>query len=406
MEAPRFTIIIPTRERAATLEHSLRTVTEQSFASLEIIVSDNCSTDSTRAVVEANGDPRIRYLNTGKRLSMSHNWEFALGHARGEWVAFLGDDDGLLPDSLDRVDAIARAHPVDLIRSRPGNFLWPSLVGAAGGHLSLPLGGRSGLRNCDAALKSVLAGDRSYLELPTLYTGGYVRRAAIDRARAADGRFFLSRIPDVYSAVILCATCEDYYWSARPLAINGASLASTGTSQFTRSNDPERQRAERMFAQEDNIPLHASLPFNPDGSVPRSLQALVFESYQQARAVHPIFGPLDPAQQMAAIARTAAEHRDEIAVWLRDFAALNGVKDVPDPVMAQRLHNASAYARLAWMDRLIFYPDRDPPITDIAQASRIGGEALAAAPNPMLAVARNTVRRIGRALGKTAKAAG
>jgi hypothetical protein len=397
--APRFTIIIPTRERAATLEHALRTVTDQAFASLEIIVSDNASTDNTRAIVEANGDPRIRYLNTGKRISMAHNWEFALGHARGEWVGFIGDDDGLLPDSLERVDTIARANPVDLIRSRPGNFLWPSLLGTQGGHLSLPIGGRSRVRRCDEALKAVLAGDESYLSLPTLYTGGYVRRAALDRARAPDGTFFLSRIPDVYSAVVLCATCETFYWSAYPLAINGASMASTGTSQFTKSNDPERQKAERQFAQEDNIPLHASLPFNPDGSVPRSLQALVFESYQQARAVDPIFGPLDPAQQMAAIARTAGVHRDEVSVWLKDFGALHGVASVPDPGLSRRLNDLAALARNACMDRLIFYPDSNPPITTVAEASRIGGAALAAAPGVAATVIRNTVRRIGRAIG-------
>jgi len=396
--APRFTIILPTRERATTLRHALATVTAQDFASLEIIVSDNCSTDDTAAVVAANPDPRIRYLNTGKRLSMSHNWEFALGHATGEWVAFLGDDDGLLPDCLAAIDAIADAHPVDLIRTRPGNYLWPSLLGTRGGHLSLPLGGTSGLVDCAPALQAVLAGDKSYLELPTLYTGGFVRRAAIDRARAADGHFFQSRIPDVYSSVILCATCERYYYSADPVAINGASLASTGTSQFTRSDDPARQKAERMFAQEDNIPLHTSLPFNPDGSVPRSLQALVFESYQQARAVHPILGPLDPAQQMRAISRTAGEHRAEITAWLADFGALNGVAQVPRPVLAQRLHNLRAFVRLAWMNRLIFYPDRDPPITDIAQAARIGGEALALAPHPLMTALSNTVRRIRRAL--------
>jgi len=80
MTTPRFTVIIPTRERAATLRHCLATVTAQDFASLEILVSDNCSSDETAAVVAANGDPRIRYLNTGRRLSMSHNWEFALGY--------------------------------------------------------------------------------------------------------------------------------------------------------------------------------------------------------------------------------------------------------------------------------------------------------------------------------------
>jgi len=46
--APRFTIIIPTRERAATLEFAMKTVTDQEFPSLEIIVSDNASTDNTR----------------------------------------------------------------------------------------------------------------------------------------------------------------------------------------------------------------------------------------------------------------------------------------------------------------------------------------------------------------------
>jgi hypothetical protein len=396
---PRFTIIIPTRERAATLQHALRTVTDQRFDSLEILVSDNASTDDTRAVVEANGDPRIRYLNTGVRLSMSHNWEFALRHARGEWVGFVGDDDGLLPDSLERVDAIARAHDVDLIRSQPGSFLWPSLLGAAGGHLSLPLGGRSRLRRCDKALQAVLAGNRSYLSLPTLYTGGYVRRAAIDRARAPDGRFFLSRIPDVYSSVVLCATCEQFFWSAWPLAINGASLASTGTSQFTKSNDPERQKAERQFAREDNIPLHASLPFNPDGSVPRSLQALVYESYQQARAIHPIFGPLDPVQQMSAIARTAGVHHEEVADWLKDFAALNGIAVVPDNGVSRRLHDLAALARNAWMDRLIHYPESAPPIATIAEASRFGGARMAESPGLAVTIARNTVRRIGRAIG-------
>ena len=220
------------------------------------------------------------------------------------------------------------------------------------------------------------------------------------RERAAAGTFFLSRIPDVYSAVVLCATCETYYWSAYPLAINGASMASTGTSQFTKSNDPERQKAERQFAQEDNIPLHASLPFNPDGSVPRSLQALVYESYQQARAINPIFGPLDPAQQMAAIARTAGVHRAEVSAWLQDFAALHGVGSVPDPGLSRRLHDWAALARNAWMDRLIFYPDSSPPITTVAEASRIGGAALAASPGVAATVVRNTVRRIGRAVAR------
>ncbi len=398
MAEPRFTIIIPTRERAATLAYALQTVTAQTFASLEILVSDNASSDDTAAVVAANRDPRIRYINTGRRLSMSHNWEFALAQARGEWVGFIGDDDGLLPGCIAAIDAIARAYPVELIRTQPGIYLWPALAGGPGGHLNLPLRGRSGLRDARAALRAALAGEISYLDLPTLYTGGFVRRAAIDRNRDAEGRFFRSRIPDIYSSVILAGTCETFYFEARPWAINGASLASTGTAYFTRSSDPAQRRAAAVFAAEDNIALHPSVPDNADGSLPRSLPALVFESYQQARAVKPLFGPLDPARQMAVFARTAGDKQAEIAAWLPRFAAANNVAAVPPMPAVTLLDQAGSLVRRAIMDRLICYPDQHPPIMTIADACQAGAAALATAPGVTATVLRNAIRRLGRAV--------
>ncbi len=74
----KFTVIIPTRERADTLYYSLKTCVTQDYDDLEILVSDNFSQDNTREVVESFKDPRIRYINTGKRVSMSDNWEFAV----------------------------------------------------------------------------------------------------------------------------------------------------------------------------------------------------------------------------------------------------------------------------------------------------------------------------------------
>ena len=95
----KFNVIIPTRERADTLLHCLRTIVSQNYENLDIIVSDNFSQDNTREVVESFSDPRIKYINTGKRVSMSHNWEFALHHVQGDYVTFVGDDDGFLDGS-------------------------------------------------------------------------------------------------------------------------------------------------------------------------------------------------------------------------------------------------------------------------------------------------------------------
>ncbi len=227
--------------------------------------------------------------------------------------------------------------------------------------LPLPLGGKSGLRDCGAALKAALAGDISYLDLPTLYTGGFVRRSAIDRNRDSEGRFFLSRIPDVYSSVMLSGTCAHFYHEARPWGINGASMASTGTSQFTRSNDPERQRAQRLFLQEDNIPLDPSIPYNPDGSLPRSLQALLFESYAKARSLRAAVRPARPAGSDARHhphCRRTRRGNQRLAAQLCHRQRRQRHSGCG---LAARLHNGRAWLRAAIMDRLIIYPDPVPP---------------------------------------------
>src|SRR4051812_3222592 len=97
MSSPRFSIIIPTRERAATLRYALRTCLDQTFDDYEVIVSDNFSSPATKAVVDEAAAPRVRYFRTDRPLAMSDSWEFAVSHARGEYVLVIGDDDGLLP---------------------------------------------------------------------------------------------------------------------------------------------------------------------------------------------------------------------------------------------------------------------------------------------------------------------
>jgi cellulose synthase/poly-beta-1,6-N-acetylglucosamine synthase-like glycosyltransferase len=64
----KFNVIIPTRERMDTLRHCLRTVVAQDYDPLNIIVSDNFSQDGTREVVAEFNDPRITYVNTGRRV--------------------------------------------------------------------------------------------------------------------------------------------------------------------------------------------------------------------------------------------------------------------------------------------------------------------------------------------------
>lgn len=97
-ESIKFYILIPTRERPATLLHCLHTIIHQSYTNFEIIVSDNFSQDNTENIVASISDPRISYINTEKRVGMASNFEYALSHTKSGWVTILGDDDGLLPE--------------------------------------------------------------------------------------------------------------------------------------------------------------------------------------------------------------------------------------------------------------------------------------------------------------------
>lgn len=107
MSAPFFTIAIPTKNRPDRVGNSVKSLVDQSFGDLEVIVCDNsdpAESEQTAAVVARFDDPRVRYVRTNGQLSMPDNWEHAIADARGEYVGILTDR------SVFRRDAMELAH--------------------------------------------------------------------------------------------------------------------------------------------------------------------------------------------------------------------------------------------------------------------------------------------------------
>lgn len=319
MTLPRITVVIPTRERADVLPAALKTVVAQDYDRLEIIVSDNASRDCTRDVVESFSDPRIRYVNTGRRLSMSHNWEFALSHVADGWLTIIGDDDGLLPRTIQVVSEIVSSNEIQALRSPTCSYVWPSLTRQPFGRMWIPRTARNAVRDSRAWLRRVLEGRARYTDLPMLYSGGYVHTSVLKRIQARQGSFYRSCIPDVYSGVAISSSIDRYLFVGKPLAINGASRHSTGTAQFTTDPNGAAQPAE-LFASEPNIPMHPDVPLMSDGSYPPSLQALTYESYLQSRDLRGADSLTTPGEQLRVILETAGTHGDSLDAWGRRFA--------------------------------------------------------------------------------------
>jgi len=104
---PLVTIAIPTYNRANSyLGQTLQSALSQTYQNIEIIVSDNCSSDNTEMVVKSFSDPRIRYFKQAKNIGPNNNFNFCLEQAKGDYFLLLQDDD--LIDS-DFVEVCMRA---------------------------------------------------------------------------------------------------------------------------------------------------------------------------------------------------------------------------------------------------------------------------------------------------------
>ncbi len=95
MSGARVTVGIPTHNRAGSLERAVRSALAQDVSGLEIIISDNASTDGTAALCDelAAADPRVRVVRHATDIGAEANFRSVLEAARGPLFMWLADDD-------------------------------------------------------------------------------------------------------------------------------------------------------------------------------------------------------------------------------------------------------------------------------------------------------------------------
>lgn len=95
------------------LPRALDSLLTQTYPQLEIIVSDNASTDDTERVCReyAARDPRIRYFRRPHNLGLIPNTQFVIEQAKGEYFMLAADDDWWSPEFIAKPKEILDAHP-------------------------------------------------------------------------------------------------------------------------------------------------------------------------------------------------------------------------------------------------------------------------------------------------------
>lgn len=237
MNQPFFSIVIPTRNRAAELFHTLRTCVGQDFDtygndSFEVVVSDNHSDDDIAAVVRAIDSPKVTYVRTHQYLSMTDSWEFAVSQAKGLYVGIVGTDDGYLLNTLSRVHNAIEQSKADAVTFQGAYYYWPTCS-------DVQL--RNKLLVPNFIFEAGLQDSRQLIteSLQTLYYGrlpcflnSFCSNQLIRRIRMKHGRIFDAVCPDVYSGFLLAGYLKQFYVCNRSMLVGGVSGASTGSNAY------------------------------------------------------------------------------------------------------------------------------------------------------------------------------
>ena len=109
---PKISICIPTyNQKPEWLRECIQSALQQRYDPLEVVVSENHSTNDAPTVLSEFKDPRLRLVKPPAHLSMAGNGIFCASQSTGEYLNFLSSDDLLHPDFCVRLAAILDGHP-------------------------------------------------------------------------------------------------------------------------------------------------------------------------------------------------------------------------------------------------------------------------------------------------------
>ena len=110
---PLVSICIPTYNRASLLRESLRSVCAQDYQPLEILISDNASTDETEEICRRleSMDDRVRYIRQPRNIGLYGNHNVCITESRGTFLGLFHDDDLHHPEMVSRYVAFLLRHP-------------------------------------------------------------------------------------------------------------------------------------------------------------------------------------------------------------------------------------------------------------------------------------------------------
>lgn len=268
---PKFTVIIPQKNRAEYLIHTLRTCMIQDYPNCEFIVADDCSEDNSVEIIHElqKKDSRIKLIAHDHHVGMRDNFEIALDEVKEGFVMALGGDDGLVPGCFWRMYEIIKETGAELLTWSQAGFKYPMAEGF-NSVFAVPRRKFKGVKMVKSSdFLNKISKSLYYLteDCPMFYVKGVASIRLVEKvkSRTPDGRFYYCPTPDGFSGVVLAGEVEQYAYTREPLSITGDSPKSQGRN-YKRNDEESQKEAQQFFDDNVRITMHkelASQPYSP-----------------------------------------------------------------------------------------------------------------------------------------------
>jgi glycosyltransferase involved in cell wall biosynthesis len=175
---PKVSVIVPVYNQAPFIRETVDSVLAQDYGSIELLLSDDGSTDGTSDILQAYAaehPDRVRVVTSERNTGIAGAFNRALDAHTGQYIAWLGGDDVMLPGKLSRQVTLLEARR-DVIGCCHDADVFDSASGRSYGRFTEVYNGRRGVR--DGGVELLL--DPTYLMLPSTMM---VRSAAVGSLR-------------------------------------------------------------------------------------------------------------------------------------------------------------------------------------------------------------------------------
>ena len=267
---PKYSIIVPAKNGYLYLPTCVQTILEQNYTNYELIISDDHSTDNTKSYLATLNHPNVRIVEPPSIMSMTEHWEWALSLAKGEWLIFVGQDDGLQSyffQFADRLTDIAMQNGIRTVMSERAYYFWKGCEFIY--HDSaISYRGSKHIKFHNSRIQAIrsLLGLQTYFELPEMYTTSLFHRSLIEQAKnLQNGKVFSAHPQDANLAAIACSLESRYMKSMIPLGWVGTSPKSAGmaisSKEMTIANGENKQTLSDLRQLYEKSIQKSNLPY-------------------------------------------------------------------------------------------------------------------------------------------------